>query len=147
MTNPRQKKRTRDEVREKKERVLRRIDRSIPSAEKHALVVGKVFDIIGYAGPDGEYKTFSLASTMVDVLQEDPDRMTGQRVRDGGRYGASLTNSGSGQRHRQWQFRAAEIWRKNPGLSKSTVARCIARDCEGSHNTIRQVIQKPSALS
>jgi hypothetical protein len=146
MTDPKHKKRTRDETLVKKERVLKRMDWSIPSADTRSLDVGKVFDTIGDAGPDGEYKIFSLASTMVDLLQEDPDRITGQQVREGGRYGGSLTNSGSGQRHRQWQFRAGEIWRENPGLSKSEVARCIVRDCADSHNTIRQVIQKPSAL-
>ena len=144
MTNSKRNKRTRNETRVKKERVLKRMDQSLPNAKTRVLAVGKVFEVVDDAGPDREYDTFALVSAMVDALEEDPDRITGQQVRDGGRYGASMTNAGSGPRHRQWQICADEIWRKNPGFSKFEVARCIARDLGGSPNTIRQVIQQRS---
>ena len=147
MTNSKRNKRTRNEVQAKKERVLNRIDEGFLNPESRTLVVGNIFEAVGVAGPDGEYSIFRLASAMVDALQEDPDRITGQQVRDGGRDGASITNAGSSERRRHWQICADEIWRKNPGLSKSAVARCIARDLGGSPNTIRQVIQKPSTQS
>ena len=144
MTNSKRNKRTRNEARVKKERVLKRMDRSLPKAKTRTLAVGKVIEVVGDAGPDREYDTFALVSAMVDALEEDPDRITGQQVRDGGRYGASMTNAGSGLRHRQWQICADEIWRKDPGLSKREVARRIARKLGGKPNTIRQVIRQRS---
>ena len=144
MTNSKRNKRTRNEVQAKKERVLNRIDEGFLNPESRTLVVGNIFEAVGVAGPDGEYSIFGLASAMVNAHREDPDRITGKQVRDGGRYGASMTNAGSGQRHRQWQICADEIWTKYPGFSKFEVARCIARDLGGSPNTIRQVIRQRS---
>ncbi len=142
MTNLKRNKRTRNEVRVKKERVLKRIDQGFPNVETPVLVFGKIMEAVGGAGPDGEYSIFGLASAMVNAHRDDPDRIMGQQVRDGGRYGASMTNAGSGLRHRQWQICADELWRKDPGLSKCEVARCIARGLGGKPNTIRQVIQQ-----
>lgn len=72
-----------------------------------------------------------------------PDAIRGQKSLQGAREGGKQKGEAYAKTAEEWQQRAEEIWSKNPKLSKSAVARIIAKETGGSVGSIRKKITNP----
>lgn len=124
----------------KRMRVRQRMDSLEDHWPRGTLTFGKAWRLSKDTAAEGPLLSFS--STVVDLIEQDPNRRLGILVREGARQGAAIANRGSHERHAVWQTMADEIWSAHPHLSKNSVARTIAQRCGGRANTIRQRIEK-----
>jgi hypothetical protein len=89
-----------------------------------------------------------LITTCILKFAWEPAAVSGQKLgRDasqGGHARAAKRRPVVEQRYTTWRKEAADIWAKNPSLSKSQVARRIGQKLGDNYNTIRSKIDKPS---
>jgi hypothetical protein len=97
--------------------------------------------------PKSELAILSVASSALDRLHNDADRILGQQVRGGAEQGAQAANWKWIERHGPWQGLAEEIWLNEPQLSKLEVARRIGQTTGDKTNTIRHIIKRPLSQS
>lgn len=96
---------------------------------------------LGGVANAGLLAAISSAEHALLYARAAPLAKTGRKVRKPFKVANNTRKDDAAARHARWQALAAPVWKRNPRLSASAVARQIAKADE-KPNTIRRVIHK-----
>jgi hypothetical protein len=81
---------------------------------------------------------------LADVRQVEPEIITGARARRGTSRGNASKSEVARSKQTRWQKAAAEVWTRNPTLTRADVAKILADRLGGAAGYIRKKITRPT---